>query len=168
MGCSRMRLSSKPFAVAAIAPGRYRGCGRNPLACIHTQREPSFSPLGTATNTANPGRVSSNLTTCARRQETLHGERKYRIRGKASGAIHGRVAFLPRCRSISRCARFSRRPVRRDSRTDAGWKHVIIEDVTGLFRCRVTQDAWRLLLRLRGVVRLRLPLSIGSEPLQSG
>lgn len=125
MGCSRMRLSSKPFAVAAIAPGRYRGCGRNPLACIHTQREPSFSPLGTATNTANPGRVSSDLTIRARHQETLHGERKCRIRGSASGAIRGRVAFSPRCRCIARCARFSRRLVRRDSRTDAGWRHVI-------------------------------------------
>ncbi|MEI7419179.1 hypothetical protein, partial [Pectobacterium parmentieri] len=50
----RMWSSSKPFTVAAIAPGRYRGCGRNPLACIHTQREPSFSPLGAATNTVIP------------------------------------------------------------------------------------------------------------------
>ncbi|WP_147406322.1 hypothetical protein [Pectobacterium parmentieri] len=49
-----MQSSSKPFAVAAIAPGRYRGCGRNPLACIHTQREPSFSPLGAAMNTVIP------------------------------------------------------------------------------------------------------------------
>jgi hypothetical protein len=54
VGCVRMRSSSKPFAVAAIALGRYRGCGRNPLARICAQREPSFSPLGTAMNTVAP------------------------------------------------------------------------------------------------------------------
>lgn len=88
VGCFRMQSSSKPFAVAAIAPGRYRGCGRNPLACIHTQREPSFSPLGAAMNTVIPkGFLMSGLSSKAsgnpswRAEELEKGERVWCVHG---------------------------------------------------------------------------------------
>ena len=47
--------SSKPFAASAIAPGPFRGWGRKPLACIHTQREPLFRRRAPARNTLGPG-----------------------------------------------------------------------------------------------------------------
>ena len=97
VGCARNRSSSKPFAVAAFALGRYRGCGRNPLARICAQREPSFSPLGTALNTVVPkGLLMAGNGKPANHQETLRRERKRRTIRNALGAIHGEVAFSSR------------------------------------------------------------------------
>lgn len=53
--------SSKPFAASAIAPGPFRGWGRKPLACIHTQREPVVPPAGTGTEYRGPQAVSWHL-----------------------------------------------------------------------------------------------------------
>ncbi|GMV68566.1 MAG: hypothetical protein AMXMBFR76_10050 [Pseudomonadota bacterium] len=53
-GLRQRRPSSKPFAASAIAPGPFRGWGRKPLACIHTQREPDVSPAGTGTEYPRP------------------------------------------------------------------------------------------------------------------
>ncbi len=49
-----IKPSSKPFAASAIAPGPFRGWGRKPLACIHTQREPVVPPAGTGTEYPRP------------------------------------------------------------------------------------------------------------------
>ena len=61
VGCKQARPSSKPFAASAISPGPFRGWGRHPLACIHTQREPVFSPAGTGTEYRRPQAVSWHL-----------------------------------------------------------------------------------------------------------
>lgn len=61
VGCKQARPSSKPFAASAISPGPFRGWGRHPLACIHTQREPVFSPAGTGTEYHRPQAVSWHL-----------------------------------------------------------------------------------------------------------
>src|SRR5690606_41326712 len=53
-GLRQRRLSSKPSAASAIAPGPCRGWGRKPLACIHTQREPVVPPAGTGTEYPRP------------------------------------------------------------------------------------------------------------------
>ena len=45
--------SLEPAAHQAIAPGACRGWRRHLLAHIRAQKEPSFSPLGTASNTAD-------------------------------------------------------------------------------------------------------------------
>ena len=60
-GLRQRRPSSKPFAASAVAPGPFRGWGRHPLACIHTQREPVFSPAGTGTEYRRPQAVSWHL-----------------------------------------------------------------------------------------------------------
>ena len=61
VGCKQAKPSSKPFAASAISPGPFRGWGRHPLACIHTQREPVFSPAGTGTEYRRPQAVSWHL-----------------------------------------------------------------------------------------------------------
>ena len=61
VGCKQARPSSKPFAASAISPGPFRGWGRHPLACIHTQREPVLSPAGTGTEYRRPQAVSWHL-----------------------------------------------------------------------------------------------------------
>ena len=60
-GLLQARPSSKPFAASAISPGPFRGWGRHPLACIHTQREPVLSPAGTGTEYRRPQAVSWHL-----------------------------------------------------------------------------------------------------------
>lgn len=57
-GLLQAKPSSKPFAASAFAPGPFRGWGRNPLACIHTQREPVIPPAGTGTEYRRPQAVS--------------------------------------------------------------------------------------------------------------
>ena len=54
VGCKQARPSSKPFAASAISPDPFRGWGRHPLACIHTQREPVVPPAGTGTEYPRP------------------------------------------------------------------------------------------------------------------
>lgn len=61
VGCKQARPSSKPFAASAISPGPFRGWGRHPLACIHTQREPVVPPAGTGTEYRRPQAVSWHL-----------------------------------------------------------------------------------------------------------
>lgn len=61
VGCKQARPSSKPFAASAISPGPFRGWGRHPLACIHTQREPVVPPAGTGTEYRGPQAVSWHL-----------------------------------------------------------------------------------------------------------
>ena len=61
VGCKQARPSSKPFAASAISPDPFRGWGRHPLACIHTQREPVVPPAGTGTEYRRPQAVSWHL-----------------------------------------------------------------------------------------------------------
>lgn len=61
VGCKQARPSSKPFAASAISPDPFRGWGRHPLACIHTQREPVVPPAGTGTEYRGPQAVSWHL-----------------------------------------------------------------------------------------------------------
>ena len=61
VGCKQARPSSKPFAASAISPDPFRGWGRHPLACIHTQREPVVPPAGTGTEYRRPQAVSWRL-----------------------------------------------------------------------------------------------------------
>ena len=49
----QVRSTLEPSAHQAIAPGACRGWRRHLLAHIRAQKEPSFSPLGTASNTAD-------------------------------------------------------------------------------------------------------------------
>ena len=56
-GHAGLRLERKEnhlWAASAIAPGPFRGWGRKPLACIHTQREPVVPPAGTGTEYPRP------------------------------------------------------------------------------------------------------------------
>lgn len=131
VGCFRMWSSSKPFTVAAIAPGRYRGCGRNPLACIHTQREPSFSPLGAATNTVIPEgfpdvwplkQASGNPSSTAEIPEKR--ERVWCVRGQVALCLAAGAERSTHC--------LVEGVVRGDSRMGAGWSHVITKGVTWL------------------------------------
>ena len=102
--------SSKPFAASAIAPDPFRGWGRQPLACIHTQREPDVSPAGTGTDYPRPKGASSRL---ARRQavgKPSWPKQDTPIKGMAVGAIRGAMTFSPRCpmagrQSAHRCRR---------------------------------------------------------------
>ena len=89
--------SSKPFAASAIAPDPFRGWGRQPLACIHTQREPDVSPAGTGTDYPQPkgpphgslgGKPSGSPSWP--RQGTP-------IKEMATGAIRGAMTFSSRC-----------------------------------------------------------------------
>ena len=89
VGCKQARPSSKPFAASAISPGPFRGWGRHPLACIHTQREPVLSPAGTGTEYRRPQAVSWHL---AALQAKTSGDRSRMdantaISGTASSAI---------------------------------------------------------------------------------
>jgi hypothetical protein len=89
VGCKQARPSSKPFAASAISPGPFRGWGRHPLACIHTQREPVVSPAGTGTEYRRPRAVSWHL---AALRAKASGERSRTngntwISGTASHAI---------------------------------------------------------------------------------
>ncbi len=160
VGCFRMWSSSKPFTVAAIAPGRYRGCGRNPLACIHTQMEPSFSPLGAATNTVIPEGFPDVWT-------LKQGIRKPFKHGGSTGEEGTRLVRpwtscpLPRCRSRAKYALFSRRRGARGFPHGRGMEPCHHKRRDMAFGFRAAQDARALLLRLRGIARLCLPLSTG-------
>ncbi|MCL6357967.1 hypothetical protein EXT68_21315 [Pectobacterium parmentieri] len=65
----------------------------------------------------------------SKHQETLQARRKYRRRGKASGAIRGRVALCLAAGAERSAHCLVEGVVRGDSRMGAGWSHVITEDV---------------------------------------
>ncbi len=98
-GLLQARPSSKPFVASAIAPGPFRGWGRNPLACIHTQREPVLSPAGTGTEYRRPQAVSWYLAVLRAKAsgDRSHIGRSTSIRGTAANAIRGEMTFSP-CR----------------------------------------------------------------------
>lgn len=89
VGCKQARPSSKPFAASAISPDPFRGWGRHPLACIHTQREPVVPPAGTGTEYRQPQAVSWHL---AALRAKASGDRSWMdgntsINGTAASAI---------------------------------------------------------------------------------
>ena len=116
VGCKQARPSSKPFAASAIAPGPFRGWGRHPLACIHTQREPVVSPAGTGTEYRRPQAVSWHL---AALRPKASGDRSRMdastsISGTASNAIRGSNDLLVLQAVIGPCR--TRAPLQKGTR----------------------------------------------------
>ena len=164
--------SLEPAAHQAIAPGACRGWRRHLLAHIRAQKEPSFSPLGTASNTADhegsPGgsrSLASHRGTLRRggkmqisrtRRETpdmVRGETTFRSRGRGrrAGRAHGQEKALRAGRPAGRAGHGPRRR----------WR-------ARLSGSGVGQNSLRPLLRGHEAPRLDVPKSTGSVPLQSG
>jgi len=78
-------------------PARFVAGGRNPLACIHTQREPVVPPAGTGTEYRRPQAVSWRLavlhTKASGDRSRIGGSTS--IRGTAANAIRGEMTFSP-------------------------------------------------------------------------
>ena len=106
------RSSLEPSAHQAIAPGACRGWRRHLLAHIRAQKEPSFSPLGTASNTADhegspggsrrqaiggPFAVGGRNTDQQNTREAVRGKTTFRSRSR--GRLDG-----TRTRTRRRCA----------------------------------------------------------------
>jgi len=172
----RLRGSSKPFAASAISPGPFRGWGRHPLACIHTQREPVFSPAGTGTEYRRPQAVSWHL---AALRAKASGDRSRMdantsISGTASSAIrwsNDLLALWP-----SRASR-TRTPLQKGTRAgESRGVREVCPAVGSSRRGRGRRERQFALGRRRAVLEVRpdaprLPAaasSIGSVPLQSG
>ena len=176
VGCKQARPSSKPFAASAISPGPFRGWGRHPLACIHTQREPVVSPAGTGTEYRRPQAVSWHL---AALRAKASGDRSRMdantsISGTASSAIrwsNDLLALWP-----SRASR-TRTPVQKGTRAgESRGVREVCPAVGSSRRGRGRLERQFALGRRRAVLEVRpdaprLPAaasSIGSVPLQSG
>ena len=176
VGCKQARPSSKPFAALAISPGPFRGWGRHPLACIHTQREPVFSPAGTGTEYRRPQAVSWHL---AALRAKASGDRSRMdantsISGTASSAIrwsNDLLALWP-----SRASR-TRTPLQKGTRAgESRGVREVCPAVGSSRRGRGRRERQFALGRRRAVLEVRpdaprLPAaasSIGSVPLQSG
>ena len=176
VGCKQARPSSKPFAASAISPGPFRGWGRHPLACIHTQREPVFSPAGTGTEYRRPQAVSWHL---AALRAKASGDRSRMdantsISGTASSAIrwsNDLLALWP-----SRASR-TRTPLQKGTRAgESRGVREVCPAVGSSRRGRGRRERQFALGRRRAVLEVRpdaprLPAaasSIGSVPLQSG
>ncbi len=171
VGCKQARPSSKPFAASAISPGPFRGWGRHPLACIHTQREPVFSPAGTGTEYRRPQAVSWHL---AALRAKASGDRSRMdantsISGTASSAIrwsNDLLALWP-----SRASR-TRTPLQKGTR--AGESRGVREvcPAVGSSRRGRGKRGRQLAFgdRRRGLGAAGLPVAVstGSVPLQSG
>ena len=172
VGCKQARPSSKPFAASAISPGPFRGWGRHPLACIHTQREPVFSPAGTGTEYRRPQAVSWHL---AALRAKASGDRSRMdantsISGTASSAIrwsNDLLALWP-----SRVSR-TRTPLQKGTRAgESRGVREVCPAVGSSRRGRGRRERqFALGRRRRGLDAPRLPAaasSIGCVPLQSG
>ena len=176
VGCKQARPSSKPFAASAISPGPFRGWGRHPLACIHTQREPVVSPAGTGTEYRRPQAVSWHL---AALRAKASGDRSRMdantsISGTASSAIrwsNDLLALWP-----SRVSR-TRAPLQKGTRAgESRGVREVCPAVGSSRRGRGRRERQFALGRRRAVLEVRpdaprLPAaasSIGSVPLQSG
>ena len=171
VGCKQARPSSKPFAASAISPGPFRGWGRHPLACIHTQREPVLSPAGTGTEYRRPQAVSWHL---AALRAKASGDRSRMdantaISGTASSAIrwsNDLLALWP-----SRASR-TRTPLQKGTR--AGESRGVREvcPAVGSSRRGRGKRGRQLAFgdRRRGLGAAGLPVAVstGSVPLQSG
>ena len=161
--------SSKPFAASAIAPGPFRGWGRQPLACIHTQREPDVSPAGTGTDYPRPKGPPHGSLGGKPSGSPSWPKQDTPIKGMAVGAIRGAVAFSPRCpmagrRGAHRCRRRRALGVPRNAgrlphHRGRGWQG------RGMRRRQVGLGTAR---RFRGPSRLLAEDSSGSVPVQSG
>ncbi|BEM64456.1 hypothetical protein SME23J_34830 [Serratia marcescens] len=176
VGCKQARPSSKPFAASAISPGPFRGWGRHPLACIHTQREPVFSPAGTGTEYRRPQAVSWHL---AALRAKASGDRSRMdantsISGTASSAIrwsNDLLALWP-----SRASR-TRTPLQKGTRAgESRGEREVCPAVGSSRRGRGRRGRQFALERRRGVLdgrreAPRLPAAVSSTgcvPLQSG
>ena len=172
VGCKQARPSSKPFAASAISPGPFRGWGRHPLACIHTQREPVLSPAGTGTEYRRPQAVSWHL---AALRAKASGDRSRMdantaISGTASSAIrwsNDLLALWP-----SRASR-TRTPLQKGTRAgESRGAREVCPAVGSSQRGRGRRGRqFALGRRRRGLGAPRLPAaasSTGCVPLQSG
>jgi len=137
VGCKQARPSSRPSAASAISPGPFRGWGRHPLACIHTQREPVVPPVGTGTEYRRPQAVSWHL---AALRAKASGDRSWM---DGSTSISGIAANAIR-RSNDLLALPAGRPVQ-DAHTvaegNARWG--VPRGAGGLPRRRQQQPAWQ-------------------------
>lgn len=177
VGCKQARPSSKPFAASAISPGPFRGWGRHPLACIHTQREPVFSPAGTGTEYRRPQAVSWHLAALrARRQETARGwTGTPRSAEPRRARFDGAMTFSPCQPRSARAGRAHRCRRERALGSPAGAREVC-PAVGSSRRGRGRRGRQFALGRRRGVLEVRpdaprLPAaasSTGCVPLQSG
>lgn len=177
VGCKQARPSSKPFAASAISPGPFRGWGRHPLACIHTQREPVVSPAGTGTEYRRPQAVSWHLTAL---RAKASGDRSRMdastwISGTATSAIRwsndllALPAVIDPCRTCTLLQKGTRAGESRGARE-------VCPAVGSSRRGRGRRGRQFALGRRRGVLDVRpdaprLPAaasSIGCVPLQSG
>ena len=177
VGCKQARPSSKPFAASAISPGPFRGWGRHPLACIHTQREPVFSPAGTGTEYRRPQAVSWHL---AALRAKASGDRSRMdgstsISGIAASAIRWNNDLLALPAVIGPCR--TRTPLQKGTR--AGESRGVREVCPAVGSSRRGRGRWGrqfALGRRRGgpdarldAPRLPAPVSsTGCVPLQSG
>ena len=171
VGCKQARPSSKPFAASAISPGPFRGWGRHPLACIHTQREPVFSPAGTGTEYRRPQAVSWHL---AALRAKASGDRSRMdantaISGTASSAIrwsNDLLALWP-----SRASR-TRTPLQKGTRAGESREAREVCPAVGSSRRGRGKRGRQLAFgdRRRGLGAAGLPVAVstGSVPLQSG
>jgi hypothetical protein len=177
VGCKQARPSSKPGAASAISPGPFRGWGRHPLACIHTQREPVVSPAGTGTEYRRPQAVSWHLTAL---QAKTSGDRSRMdastwISGTASRATRWSNDLLALPAVIGPCR--TRTPLQKGTRAgESRGAREVCPAVGSSRRGRGRRGRQFALERRRGVLdgrreAPRLPAaasSIGCVPLQSG
>ena len=162
--------SSKPFAASAIAPDPFRGWGRQPLACIHTQREPDVSPAGTGTDYPRPKGPPHGSLGGKPAGSPSWPRQGTPIKGMAAGATRGAMTFSPRCPMAGRQgahtvaegdARWGVPPHagRLPRRQESGRRG------RGMRRRQVALGTAR---RFRGASRLLAEDSSGSVPVQSG
>ena len=171
VGCKQARPSSKPFAASAISPGPFRGWGRHPLACIHTQREPVFSPAGTGTEYRRPQAVSWHLEALRAKAsgDRSRMDANTAISGTASSAIrwsNDLLALWP-----SRASR-TRTPLQKGTRAGESREAREVCPAVGSSRRGRGKRGRQLAFgdRRRGLGAAGLPVAVstGSVPLQSG
>ena len=177
VGCKQARPSSKPFAASAISPGPFRGWGRHPLACIHTQREPVVPPAGTGTEYRRSQAVSWHL---AALRAKASGDRSWMdgstsISGIAASAIRRSNDLLALQAVIGLCR--TRTPLQKGTRAgESRGAREVCPAVRKGRRGRGRRGRQFALGRRRGVLEVRpdaprLPAgasSTGCVPLQSG
>ena len=172
VGCKQARPSSKPFAASAISPGPFRGWGRHPLACIHTQREPVLSPAGTGTEYRRPQAVSWHLAALRAKAsgDRSRMDRSTSISGIAASAIRWNNDLLALQAVIGQCG--TRTPLQKGTR--AGESRGVREvcPAVGSSRRGRGKRGRQLAFgdRRRGLGAAGLPVAVstGSVPLQSG
>lgn len=177
VGCKQARPSSKPFAASAISPDPFRGWGRHPLACIHTQREPVVSPAGTGTEYRRPQAVSWHL---AALRAKASGDRSRMdgstsINGTATDAIRWSNDLLVLQAVIGSCR--TRTPLQKGTRAgESRGVREVCPAVGSSRRGRGKLGRQFAFGRRRGVLDVRLDAprlpaaasSTGCVPLQSG